>query len=44
MILISCVENALGLRFNHRRCSRTGRCAGEFWSGAEMSSGWHRAA
>ena len=22
MILISCVENALGLRFNHRRCSR----------------------
>lgn len=22
MILVSCVENSLGLRFNHRRCSR----------------------
>ena len=39
MILISCVENALGLRFNHRRCSRDRavcgrileRCGNELW-------------
>lgn len=39
MILISCVENALGLRFNRRRCSRDRavcgrileRCGNELW-------------
>ncbi len=49
MILISCVENALGLLFNHRRCSRDRavcgrileRAGNELWL-AESSAGLFR--
>lgn len=49
MILISCVENALGLLFNHRRCSRDRAVCGrilelagnELWL-AESSAGLFR--
>ena len=49
MILISCVENALGLLFNHRRCSRDRavcgrileRAGNELWL-AESSGGLFR--
>ena len=50
MILISCVDTALGMRFHNRRQSRDrelcGRvlelCGGELWLGAQRKMGMRR--